>query len=82
LRRAGKILDFGVSNSDIDDIEEALALSGGDEIVTNQVLYNLEHRGIESDLLPWCRERDVRIMAHSPIGHSGSEKGNYWKTGQ
>jgi diketogulonate reductase-like aldo/keto reductase len=74
LRRAGKILDYGVSNFDVDDMEEAFALSGGDEIVTNQVLYNLEHRGIEWDLLPWCRERGLPIMAYSPIGHSGGEK--------
>jgi diketogulonate reductase-like aldo/keto reductase len=74
LKAAGKILDFGVSNFDVDDMEEAFALSGGDEIVTDQVLYNLEHRGIEWDLLPWCRERGIPIMAYSPIGHSGGEK--------
>ena len=74
LKAGGKILDFGVSNFDVDDMEEAFALSGGDEIVTDQVLYNLEHRGIEWDLLPWCRERGLPIMAYSPIGHSGGEK--------
>jgi len=74
LRRAGKILDYGVSNFDVDDMEEALALPGGDGIVTDQVLYNLEHRGIEWDLLPWCSERGVPMMAYSPIGHSGAEK--------
>jgi diketogulonate reductase-like aldo/keto reductase len=40
----------------------------------NQVLYNLVHRGLEWDLLPWCRERDVRLMAYSPVGHGGAEK--------
>ena len=74
LRRAGKILDYGVSNFDVDDMEEAFALPGGDEIVTDQVLYNLGHRGIEWDLLPWCSERGVPMMAYSPIGHSGTEK--------
>jgi diketogulonate reductase-like aldo/keto reductase len=74
LRQAGKILDYGVSNLDVDDMEEAFALPGGDEIVTDQVLYNLVHRGIEWDLLPWCRERGLPIMAYSPIGHSGGEK--------
>jgi diketogulonate reductase-like aldo/keto reductase len=74
LKRAGKILDYGVSNFDADDMEEAFALPGGAEIVTDQVLYNLVHRGIEWDLLPWCRERGVPIMAYSPIGHSGTEK--------
>ena len=67
LKQAGKILDYGVSNFDTDDLEEAESLSGGKEIVTNQVLYNLMRRGIEWDLLPWCRERNMPIMAYSPV---------------
>ena len=67
LKHSGKILDYGVSNFDQDDLEEAFALPGGDEIVTDQVLYNLMRRGIERDLLPWCRERRIPIMAYSPI---------------
>ena len=67
LKQAGKILDYGVSNFDTDDMEEAISLPGGKEIVTNQVLYNLMRRGIEWDLLPWCRERQIPIMAYSPV---------------
>ncbi len=67
LKQAGKILDYGVSNFDTEDMEEAESLSGGQEIVTNQVLYNLLRRGIEWDLLPWCRQRQIPIMAYSPI---------------
>jgi diketogulonate reductase-like aldo/keto reductase len=70
LKTAGKILEYGVSNFDVDDMEEAFALPGGDEIATDQVLYNLKHRGIEWDLLPWCRQRGLPIMAYSPVGHS------------
>ena len=67
LKLEGKILDYGVSNFDQDDMEEAFALPGGAEIVTDQVLYNLMRRGIELNLLPWCRERRIPIMAYSPI---------------
>jgi diketogulonate reductase-like aldo/keto reductase len=67
LKRAGKIRDYGVSNFEPDDMEEARALPGGEDIVTNQVMYNLSHRGIEWDLLPWCRMRGLPIMAHSPL---------------
>lgn len=74
LKNAGAIREYGVSNFDVDDMEEALALPGGSEIVTDQVLYNLEHRGIEWDLLPWCRDRGLPIMAYSPIGHSSREQ--------
>ena len=67
LKQAGKILDYGVSNFDTDDLEEAESLPGGKEIVTNQVLYNLVRRGIEWDLLPWCKQRNIPIMAYSPV---------------
>ena len=67
LKQAGKILDYGVSNFDADDMEEAAALPGGDAIATNQVLYNLMTRGIEWDLLPWCRSRGIPVMAYSPF---------------
>jgi diketogulonate reductase-like aldo/keto reductase len=75
LKLSGKIRDYGVSNFDIDDMEEASVLPGGEQIATDQVLYNLAHRGIEWDLLPWCRERGIPIMAYSPIEHgSGGQR--------
>jgi diketogulonate reductase-like aldo/keto reductase len=67
LRRTGKIRNFGVSNFDKSDMEEITELSGGEGTVTNQVLYNLQRRGIEWDLLPWCRQRRIPVMAYSPI---------------
>jgi diketogulonate reductase-like aldo/keto reductase len=72
LRAAGKIRHYGVSNFDVDDLEDARALAGGDGIAANQVLYSLEHRGIEWDLLPWCRRRSLPVMAYSPLGSSPS----------
>ena len=74
LKNNGSIRDFGVSNFDVSDMEEAYALPGGDEIATNQVLYNLMHRGIEWDLLPWCRTRGIPIMAYSPVGIDSAEQ--------
>ena len=67
LKQAGKILDYGVSNFDTADMEEAAALPGGGAIAANQVLYNLTHRGIEWDLLPWCERRGIPVMAYSPF---------------
>ena len=67
LRRAGKIRDFGVSNFDKSDMEQITTIGGGENIATNQVLYNLQRRGIERDLLPWCRQRGIPVMAYSPI---------------
>jgi diketogulonate reductase-like aldo/keto reductase len=67
LQREGKIRHWGVSNFDTDDMEELLALPGGDTCATNQVLYNLKRRRIEYDLVPFCRERNIPIMAYSPI---------------
>lgn len=67
LQREGKIRHWGVSNFDTDDMEELVALPGGNACATNQVLYNLKRRRIEYDLVPFCRERKIPIMAYSPI---------------
>jgi diketogulonate reductase-like aldo/keto reductase len=67
LKAAGKILDWGVSNFDIDDMRELAALDRDKECATNQVLYNLTRRGIEFDLMPFCRERGIPVMAYSPL---------------
>ena len=69
LQASGKIRHYGVSNFDTGDLQELWSLPGGTEVQTNQVLYNLAHRGIEWDLLPWSRERKIPVMAYSPIGH-------------
>ena len=67
LKASGKIRDYGVSNFDERDLQEASVISGGDQIATNQVLYNLLRRGIEWDVLPWCLKRKTPIMAYSPF---------------
>jgi diketogulonate reductase-like aldo/keto reductase len=67
LMRAGKIRHWGVSNFDVADMDELLRTPGGAAVSTNQVLYNLTRRGIEYDLLPWCAQRAVPVMAYSPL---------------
>jgi len=67
LAAAGKIRHWGVSNFDTDDMEEIADLGEHRLPATNQVLYNLARRGIEFDLLPWCRRRAIPTMAYSPI---------------
>jgi diketogulonate reductase-like aldo/keto reductase len=67
LLAKGAIRYFGVSNFDVDDMEELFKLKGGKACVSNQVVYNLRRRGIEYGFLPWSREHGVPIMAYSPI---------------
>jgi diketogulonate reductase-like aldo/keto reductase len=67
LQSAGKIRHWGVSNLDLADMEELIALDGGGAVAANQVLYNPMRRGIDFDLAPWCRGHGVAIMAYSPI---------------
>jgi diketogulonate reductase-like aldo/keto reductase len=67
LVSSGKILHWGVSNFDIDEMEELANTASGNACATNQVLYNLTRRGIEFDLVPWCAKRKIPIMAYSPI---------------
>jgi len=70
LVRAGKIVSYGVSNFDVDDLDEALALLGPGKLACNQVLYHLRERAIEHAVIPWCRQNDVAVVAYSPFGHS------------
>jgi diketogulonate reductase-like aldo/keto reductase len=69
LRGEGKILSWGVSNFDVADLEEALALAGEGSIACNQVLYHLKERAIEHAVLPWCEAHRVAVVAYSPFGH-------------
>jgi diketogulonate reductase-like aldo/keto reductase len=67
----GKILSWGVSNFDVADLEEALAIAGPRRIACNQVLYYLEERAIEHDVVPWCEEHEVAVVAYTPFGPDG-----------
>ncbi|MCL1963740.1 MAG: aldo/keto reductase [Firmicutes bacterium] len=72
LVRAGKILRWGVSNFDTGDMQSLFAVPGGDRCAANQVLYHLGSRGIEVDLLPWLRARQIPAMAYCPLAQAGS----------
>ena len=69
LERHGKILSWGVSNFDVRDLEEAIAIAGKGPLVCNQVLYHLGERTIEHAVLPWCEKHRVALVAYSPFGH-------------
>ena len=66
LQAAGKIRHWGVSNLDLDDMEE-LVDAGGADCAADQVLYNLGRRGIEFGLLPWMAGRGIPAMAYTPL---------------
>jgi diketogulonate reductase-like aldo/keto reductase len=68
----GKIARWGVSNLDINDMKKLLNIAGGSHCATNQVLYHLGSRGIESELLPWQRSHKIPVMAYSPLAQAGS----------
>jgi diketogulonate reductase-like aldo/keto reductase len=64
----GWVKHIGVSNFDVDDLDEAKAALGPGKLAANQVLYHLEERGAESDVIPWCRREKVAVVAYSPFG--------------
>ena len=73
LRRAGKIRAWGVSNFKVSDMEDLIGVPDGHRCATNQVRYSLDDRRFERDLLPWCEQRGIPVMAYSPLGgDSGS----------
>jgi diketogulonate reductase-like aldo/keto reductase len=68
LRDEGKILSWGVSNFDVDDLEEAVEIAGPRRVACNQVLYHLRERAIEHAVLPWCERHGVEVVGYSPFG--------------
>jgi diketogulonate reductase-like aldo/keto reductase len=68
LRSAGKIRAWGVSNFTVSDLENLFQVPQGDRCATNQVPYNLGDRSVEYDLLPWCEQHGMPVMAYSPLG--------------
>lgn len=74
VKKAGKIKDWGVSNFDIDDMEELWMISEGRNCLVNQVLYHTGSRGIEYSLLPWMRKHDVALMSYCPLAQAGTLK--------
>jgi diketogulonate reductase-like aldo/keto reductase len=69
LKAEGKILSWGVSNFDADDLDAVWAAAGGQGLACNQVLYHLEERAIEHAVIPWCEARGVAVVAYSPYAH-------------
>jgi diketogulonate reductase-like aldo/keto reductase len=67
---AGKIRSWGVSNFDVDDLDEMLAVAGKGKIACNQVLYHLQERAIEHAVSPWCEQHGTAVVAYSPFGHN------------
>jgi diketogulonate reductase-like aldo/keto reductase len=72
LRDQGKILSWGVSNFDEDELQEAFDIAGPDQIACNQVLYNLEERRIEHAVLPFCEAHGIALVGYTPFGTSRS----------
>ena len=72
LRDAGKIRAWGVSNFKVSDMENLFRVPKGDRCATNQLPYNIGDRDIERDVLPWCEQHSMPVMAYSPLGGTGA----------
>jgi diketogulonate reductase-like aldo/keto reductase len=68
LKQEGKVLSWGVSNFDVDDLEQAIAIAGEGEIACNQVLYNLHDRSAEGRLMEFCKLHRIAFVGYSPLG--------------
>ena len=72
LRAAKKIRSWGVSNFSVRQMEDLFRVPQGDRCATNQVPYSIGDRSIERDLLPWCEQHGMPVMAYSPLGGPGA----------
>jgi len=68
LVKDGKVKAWGVSNFDAQDLQMALEIAGEKKIACNQVIYHLQDRGIETEVIPWCEKHNVPVVAYSPFG--------------
>lgn len=74
LKELGLIKNWGVSNFDVSDMEDLFKIKNGNKCFLNQALYNIKTRGIEYDLIPWCKKHDVLIMSYSPLCNNQYER--------
>ncbi len=82
LVRQGKILAWGVSNFDVHDLDEVLAIAGPGHPACDQVLYHLKERAIEHAVLPWCAKHGSAVVAYTPFGQSPGIFGGASKAGR
>lgn len=76
LRRDGKILSWGVSNFDEDDLDELWEIKSDSRAACNQVLYHLRERAIEHAVVPWCEKQGVAVVAYTPFGQNSFPRPN------
>lgn len=79
LEKDGKIRSFGVSNFDIDDLEEAIECLTSGKLACNQVLYNLGNRGIERKLIPFCQKHKIALVGYTPFGSMPASRSDQYK---
>lgn len=82
LVEEGRIRRWGVSNFDVDDMEELIRIPGGENCAVNQVLYHLGSRGVEYELLPWLKSHDIPLMAYCPLAQAGELRKELLKNSQ
>lgn len=79
LQKDGKIKSFGVSNFDVDDLKEAIDCLSTGRLACNQVLYNLDNRGIERKLIPFCQKNEIALVGYTPYGTIPGAKSSEYK---
>jgi diketogulonate reductase-like aldo/keto reductase len=76
LVQGGKVRFIGVSNFDVVELRAAMAALSRERLACNQVLYNLETRGIERALIPFCQEHDIAVVGYTPLGKRFPTRGD------
>ncbi len=79
LEEEGKIRSFGVSNFDMEDLQEALDSLSKGKIACNQVMYNLKERGIERRLMQFCQEKNIAVVGYTPYGEIPDANSNEYR---
>jgi diketogulonate reductase-like aldo/keto reductase len=76
LVKEGLVKFIGVSNFDLEHLKEAERVLQNERIACNQVMYNLNSRGIEKSLLPYCNRKGISVVGYAPFGHGNFPSSN------
>jgi len=68
LLAAGKVRAWGVSNFAAGELAEVVRIAGPGRVACNQVLYHLRERAIEHEVMPFCAQHGIAVVAYSPFG--------------
>ncbi|MEM0158393.1 MAG: aldo/keto reductase [Thermoplasmataceae archaeon] len=78
----GKIRYIGISNFSLKQTKMACEALRKHPLISTQMNFSLMHRDIEMDILPYCVENNIEVLAYYPLGHGKLLNQGLWSSEQ